>query len=285
MSEKRFKILILVLSIFAVLTVILWFIILSPAKNLAGLYFLNIGQGDSQLIILADGKKILIDAGPSGSKLLSNLEQILPINDRYIDLAIMTHPQLDHFGGFIDLLSRYKVGAFIVNGRSGTAKAYASLAETIKNKNVPYLELKEGDLISLGEPQMKVLSPSPVELKSEELNDTGLVLLLDGAEYDVLYTADIGTATEQRLAKKYDLKADVLKVAHHGSRFSSDKDFLAEVDPKISIIGVGKNSYGHPTSQTLSRLASVSDQVLRTDTNGLIKIISENGVLKILNLR
>src|SRR3989344_4254135 len=104
----------------------LWFFVFfdRPAGGAAELYFLDVGQGDSELIILPQGKdgrsiKILVDGGPPNGKLISDLSSILPLEDRYIDLVIMTHPQLDHFGGFIELLRRYEVGRFIGTGRKG----------------------------------------------------------------------------------------------------------------------------------------------------------------------
>lgn len=258
-----------------------WSVVFSFSKESAqtALYFLNIGQGDSQLIQLKTGEQILVDAGPSGSTLLKNLSQILPPQDRYIDILFMTHPQLDHFGGFIDVLKNYEVGAFIGNGRKADVAAYPELHALLERKKIPYIQLAEGDVVTIGDSQLIVLSPSQSELLSGELNDTSLVFMFASPEFKALYTADIGTNVEARLSKKYNLDADILKVGHHGSRFSSGESFLEAVSPEIAVIGVGKNTYGHPSKQTLDKLGKFTSQVYRTDKDGIIKIEVKDGSL------
>jgi len=276
---KNFKIL---LGILVAADIFIWGQILF--KNNNGdlkLYFLDVGQGDSQLI-LADGIKIMIDGGPVNGRALENLAKLLLSSDRYIDLLVLTHPQLDHYGGFIDVLKNYNVGAFVANGRKGESDAYQSLVETIKDKQIPYIALAKGSAIRYKDLSLEVLSPSLKNLSSSELNDTSLVILLKDGDLKVLYTGDIGAKVEKELADKYDLSAQVLKVGHHGSRFSSSQAFLQELKPKIAIIEVGKkNTYGHPTPAVLGRLADVGSQVFRTDINGLVELISEAGKLKV----
>lgn len=247
------------------------------AENLE-LYFLDVGQGDSQLIMYG-GVKILVDGGPANSKALENLGRILPAADRYLDLVILTHPQLDHYGGLIDVLKNYAVGVFIVNGRKGETDAYQGLAEIIKDKQIPYISLAEGSFVRHQDLSLKVLSPSLKNLQSNELNDGSLVFLLEKDGVRALYTGDIGTKVEKELVKKYDLGAHILKVGHHGSRFSSAAEFLREVAPRISVIEVGKNTYGHPTGAVLSRLADVRSQIFRTDQDGLVKLVIRDGRL------
>ena len=186
---------------------------------------------------------------------------------------------MDHFGGLIDVLKNYEVGAFISSGRKGEVVAYEELREQLEINKVPYIQLKEGDSIKYRDAELAVLSPSSRDLLSGELNDTCIVLLLKTPDLSALYTGDIDTHTEKELALKYDLDVDVLKVGHHGSRFSSDSDFLKAVSPKFSIIEVGKNTYGHPTKQALDRLKEFSEMILRTDKDGIIKIVAENEML------
>src|SRR5689334_7001064 len=100
------------------------------------IYFLDVGQGDSSLIVLPGGAKILIDGGPANKSVFGELEKVLSPSDRYIDLVMLTHPQLDHFGGLIDVLKRYRVGAFIYNGRDGTAQAWPYLKEIVSEKKI-----------------------------------------------------------------------------------------------------------------------------------------------------
>lgn len=249
------------------------------------LYFLSIGQGDSSLIQLPGGEQILIDGGPSGKALIQNLEKILPPQDRYIDLLVSTHPQLDHFGGFIDLLKRYQVGLFLGNGRTAKIAAYPELISQLKENDVRYLQVQEGDNIRIGDTKLKVLGPSKQNVLSGELNDTGIVLLLDSPQIRALYTADIGFNVENELIKKYDLDVDVLKVGHHGSRFSSGETFLAATSPLVATIGVGKNTYGHPTQDALGRLTKYVRQVTRADQDGIVKVVPDDETIRVYNLQ
>lgn len=271
------------ISIFLVLIgfdIILWLFIVFGPGLIPGLYFFNIGQGDSELIIFPGGITMLIDGGPNSS-VLKNLSALLPVQDRYLDLVVMSHPQLDHFGGLIDVLKQYEVGAFIGSGRAGTTASFNALSEVIQDKQISYVQLKEGDLIRMGEAVVTVLAPSPLEWESKELNDTALVFLIQTPEYRALYTGDIGANVEARLVRDYNLKANVLKVGHHGSRFSSSDLFLAEVLPDIAVIEVGKNSYGHPTPAALGRLSKWAQAIFRTDQNGLVKIETKNNILNV----
>src|SRR3989344_5549127 len=231
-----------------------------PDRGL-NLYFLDVGQGDAALARLPglSGRgraDILIDGGP-GRQGLESLGEVLPETDRYIDLVMLSHPQLDHFGGLIDVLKRYQVGAFIYNGRDGTASAWNDLKTVLVERNIKTIILKEGDSITYGGNRLDILSPSPNFLKSDELNDTTLVVKLSSESSRALFTGDIGFNVEEYLARKYDVDADVLKVGHHGSKFSSGSLFLKEATPLASLISSGaKNTYGHPAPAAMGRLSS-----------------------------
>ena len=226
-------------------------------------YFLDVGQGDSQLIDFGPAE-ILIDGG-SDARVLGQLEKILGPTDRYLDLVILTHPELDHFGGLIDVLERYEVGKFIDNGRQGPARAYKNLPEAD-------LILAEGDKIHYKDYEIKILNPSPENINSEKLNDTSIVALLESPGLKVLYTGDIGFKVEDQIRKKYKLAVDILKVPHHGSKNSSGAKFLNEINPAVAVIGVGKNSYGHPNPKALERLGQAGATIYTTLDNGLIKL-------------
>ncbi len=242
--------------------------------------FLDIGQGDSKLIIFPGNVKLLIDGG-STARVLKALGDVLPVGDRYIDIMLMTHPQLDHFGGFIDVLKAYKVGVFLGTGRAATIGAYKVLEEEIKLRNVPYVKIMQGDRITYGGVTVDVLSPDAHDLRRKELNDGCLVTKINDGELTSLFMCDASANIEEKLIQRYNLRADILKVGHHGSRFSSGVAFLKAVNPKVAVIEVGKNSYGHPTPQTLNRLAELKIPTYRTDTDGTIIIRSDNGMLKI----
>lgn len=248
------------------------------------MYFLDIGQGDAELAILPGGVKILTDAGPD-KKILQGMKKIPALNDHYIDIGIISHPQLDHFNGFQYLLDKYKIGAFIFNGRSDDpgVKEWETLVQKIKDSHIPFITLAGGDAIRYRDNRIDFLSPNSDFIQSAELNDTGFVELLNSGGLKVLLTADIGSSVENYLVDRFDLRADILKVGHHGSKFSSSDEFLKAVDPKIAVIEVGsRNRYGHPTRETLGRLASsTSAKVFRTDLNGIVTAIVENEKLKV----
>lgn len=272
---------IIVLIFLVIFDFFVWYLVLAgePNKNLE-VYFLDVGQGDSELAILPGGVKVLIDAGPDKS-VLNELNSILPPTDRYIDLVMISHPQADHFNGFIDVFKRYQIGAVVYNGRDGTAKSWQELKNIVEENKIPAIVLAEGDKINYLESKFNILLPNENFINSKELNDTVLAALLESQGAKVLFTGDIGKNIEDYLVDKFDLKIDVLKVAHHGSKYSSSKRFLLEISPKISVIEVGKNSYGHPTKTALNNLALAGSQIFRTDQDGTIKLEASDGKINI----
>ena len=244
------------------------------------IYFLDVGQGDSELLVLNNKVKILIDGGPN-SDLSKKLANILPRFNNYIDLIILSHPQLDHFGGFLDLIKRYKIGAFIYSGEDNNTQSFQNLKKALQEKNIPIIILKEKDKISYLGDRMEMLWP-PQNFSEEDVNEETLVVkFISENGLSVLFTGDIGIKTEEKILKQHDVKADILKVPHHGSKNSSSANFLREVSPKVSVIEVGKNSYGHPTKEVLNRLAQVKSQIFRTDQNGTLKIVLNGEKLNI----
>ncbi|MGC9610806.1 MAG: MBL fold metallo-hydrolase [Minisyncoccia bacterium] len=255
----------------------------SGAKS-AFLYFLPVGQGDSELAILPGGVKMLVDGGPPDSSVLNGLDKIFSPRDRYIDMVIMTHPQQDHFGGLVEVLRRYKIGVFIWNGETGDNPAVRDLLSVVYENKIPNLVLAAGDGIKYGGSQMKVLWPqSHIEGKIN-INEDALIFDLESGGMKALFTGDAGEETESEILKVFPESVDVLKVGHHGSKFSSSEDFLSVIRPKVAVIEVGKNTYGHPTAEALNRLADAGAKIFRTDKDGLIKLESSIGALKILKM-
>ena len=263
----------LIVVLFLVLDVLVWrTIILVKSPDNLEIYFLSVGQGDSELVILPGGVKVLIDGG-KGNRVLQELTSVLPFFDRYLDLIVLSHPETDHFLGLIDVLKNYRTGAFIYNGRQGVADSWPVLIKSLKDKKISAVTLAAGDRICYRENCFNVLSPTADFLKSKETNDSSLVMELSAAGVRTLFTGDIGEKIENFLTKNYTLKIDILKVGHHGSKFSTGQKFLASILPRLAFIEVGKNSYGHPTKEVLARLASIGAQIYRTDNNGTVKIV------------
>lgn len=273
-----------IVFLFVVFNFLVWqqIIFAKPASQ-PELYFLDVGQGDAELLVLPPGVKILTDAGPD-KKITAALGQKGIIADRYVDLAVISHPQLDHFGGFLNLLDYYDFGAFIINGRDDSPAAeWSALVEKIKSKNIPLITLGRGDRIQYGASQIDILSPDKNYVESGELNDTAIVELIKTPIFKTILASDIGSNIEDFLVKSGDdLRADILKVAHHGSKYSTSAEFLTAVRPRLSIIEVGAgNNYGHPTNDALGRLKEIGSQIFRTDLSGTIKVLADNNKLSI----
>jgi len=156
-------------------------------------YFLDVGQGDSELIVFPDGVKVLIDGGP-GKEILFELGEVLSPTDRYIDLVMITHAQLDHYGGIKDVIERYQIGAFIFNGEEGEGQAWNEFMETLEQEKIPIIILGEGDKINYKDKQVNILSPSEKLLANKDLNDGSLVTELTGEEVKILFTGDLGNS-------------------------------------------------------------------------------------------
>ena len=264
-------------------TGLLWRDVASPGAE-PGYYALSVGQGDATLLVLEDGAKILFDAGPDRS-VLRELERVLPRRDRYIDLAVITHPQLDHMNGFLPLLDSFDVGAFIVNGREppedGPTAEWRELMTRVRAKRIPLLTLGAGDRIEQDSSAVDILSPDVPLAQSAELNDTTIVALANIGSLRALFTGDAGFTVEEHLvAGGVDLRADILKVGHHGSKYSSGETFLRAVAPAVVTVSAGAgNRYGHPAPEALGRITgSTRARILRTDLAGTIRITkSEDG--------
>jgi len=256
----------------------IWFGIFSAQTSEDVLYVLDVGQGDSQLVVLSreDGKssvKILIDGGKDRSVLTALDEALGHLNNKYIDIVMMTHTDLDHMGGLIEVIKRYDIGLFVSNGRKADTEAYTALENVLDQRAIPSIVLIEGDAVRYGDASLRILSPDRALLANKTVNEAGIVAMLESDDVKALFTGDIGFPAENALLKKYrDLSADILKVGHHGSKNSSSENFIAAVRPLVSIIGVGKNSYGHPTPRVLDTLDLAGSRVYRTDEHGTIKI-------------
>jgi competence protein ComEC len=254
--------------------------------------FLSVGQGDSQFIQTPQGHKILIDGGPN-AQVLEKLNSILPFWDKTIDVVILTHPEKDHMTGLLEVLRRYKVKYFLWTGivkNDAEDRLLADLLEKAQkpeknflaalgqNDGTNVITVSSGDKIKSGSVVISVLYPFE-DLAGKEAgkssNDTCIVNRLVYGKNSFLFTCDIDSKAEKELAGFYNLKTDVLKVAHHGSKYSSSDLFLEAVKPEIAVIEVGKNSFGHPTQEVLKRLENFGIQIKRTDKDGDVKFLSD----------
>lgn len=245
----------------------------------SGIYFFDVGQGDSQLIE-HKGVQILIDGGPPKGMLINELAETLPFYDRYIDIVVITHPQLDHFGGLIEVLKRYKVGLVLYTGRKSKSQTAKDFEKYVRENKVQGLKVASGDKITFKEMKLKVLLPDSKTINYDDLNDSSIVLSGDINHKTMLFTGDIGQKVEKHIIDQVS-SVDIYKVAHHGSKYSNNLKFLKKLKPKVSLIQSGDNSYGHPTDEVLDRLNRIGSEVFRNDKDGTIRIVLEDESLKV----
>lgn len=251
--------------------------LLHPSVETAAAIYnaLDVGQGDATLIELPDGVRILTDAGVDQS-VVSRVADILG-DEQYIDIGIVTHPQKDHFYGFIPLLKRYRFGAILWNGRvdASDQKNWDVLVAEAERLGIPLIRIGRGDVIRTASMRADVLSPGSEYLESGELNDTSIVMLFQTQKWRVLLTGDIDTTVEHDLVGRFgeQLRADILKVPHHGSKYSSSAEFIAVVQPRAATISLSaRNTYGHPSPEALERYAAAGAHVFRTDKEGSVRL-------------
>jgi competence protein ComEC len=267
---------------FFLLSFCIWLIFLVFLNSDIGFYFLPVGQGDAELIITENGSRILVDGGPFNTSLVNSLDKIIPFFDKYIDIVILTHPQLDHFGGMFYLFDNYKVGVFIDNGERSNTESYLRFEKLLREKQIKRLSLKGGDNILDGGDMIKFLYPFDF-LRKKDLNDTALVFISFVRGSSAIFTSDISTDIENKILEQL-FPVDILKVAHHGSKNSYNEKFFQKLSPIFSVIEVGKNYYGHPSSKVIDFLKSINSIVFRTDRDGLLRIYKENNNLIVKKL-
>lgn len=280
------KIIPIILTVFA----IVWFLVLNGNNSRPlEIISLDVGQGDAILIKTPENQTMLIDGGPS-NLVLQKLGEYLPALSKRIDVVLLTHPHADHVTGLIEVLKRYDIGAIILSGANLKTDVYFEFLKTIREKNIPIVIAQAGEAIHFGKNlEFDILSPERAEdlvfnKKSEgfgnggnDVNDTSVVGKLFFSDFSMIFMGDATSKIEnQLLIYGENLKSDILKVGHHGSKYSSSLSFLNTVSPKAAIIEVGaKNRYGHPSPAALGRLGMFNVNIFRTDLNGDIKILSD----------
>ena len=237
--------------------------------------YLNVGQGDSELIQV-NGINMLIDAGTNAgaNDLVKDLKNR---GIKTIDIAIATHPHEDHIGGMDEVLENFDVKSFYAPKVAHTTKTYENMLKAVKNEGLKIKQIKEGTKIDLGK-DTEVQVYSPVKSQYEELNNDSPVMKISYGQNSFMFTGYAESLVEKEiLNENKDLKADVLKLGHHGSHSSTSEEFLKAVDPSIAIVSCAKdNKYGHPHKETMSNLKKAGITVYETFRDGDITI-SSNG--------
>lgn len=274
-----------ILIFLSVLAILVWmFIFKHSQSNILKVVFFNVGQGDSIFIETPNKRQILIDGGPDNI-VLEKLGAVMPFYDRYIDLVIMTHPDEDHLTGLIGVLNQFQVGGVLMSGAKKDDETCRAWERVLSDKNISTYLARAGQAIILdNDVFLKILWPNKdyKNLFTNDSNNTSVAAQLNYHNAEFLLTGDIGKKVENILInQKISFSSDVFKLAHHGSKNSTSRAFLQSINPKVAIISVGANTYGHPHQSVLELLKNVL--IYRTDINGDIKMTTDGYVIKTNN--
>lgn len=245
--------------------------------------FCDVGQGDSILIRTPKGSDILVDAG-GNDKVLDCLSDNRPFWDSTIEVALLTHPHLDHFGGFFSILKHYQINEFGQEDVINDTAEFRQLQMEIKDKLITTKKMLAKDSYKTNDGvNVTVLSPSkefikqtsPTGLIGEKSEFASLILHIRYKQFDLVLTGD-SQSNQLDQATQGLSNIEILQVPHHGSKTGLNEEVLKRLSPEVAVISVGKNRYGHPTSQVLSLLSRHNINILRTDLNGPLNIAVDN---------
>lgn len=247
--------------------------------------FLDIGQGDASYLAFPGGVDMLVDCGKD-RRVLSALGRHMSFFDRTIDYLIITHPDLDHYGGCVDVMKRYTVKRIVYNGGQKEFDPYWKVFwEAIQKEHAVYAEIDKEQEWQIGSSAIHFLYPDQPEKDipgDVETNNKSVVFVLRHGASSILFTGDAEKELEEYLVGKYGdtLDVDILKVGHHGSPSSSEEPFVEQVSPEHAVISVGKeNTYGHPSLRVIRRLERSGATVWRTDVNrDIIAVMSRSAI-------
>lgn len=244
----------------------------SAADNLK-VHFIDVGQADS-ILIEQNNEYMLIDAGNNedGPLLVNYFNNLGITSFKYV---FGTHAHEDHIGGLDEIIENFTIENFYMPEVITTTKTFEDVLDALEAKQVAFQTPKINDELTLKDSKIKVLS---ILNDDEDLNDTSIVLRLKYGTTSFLFTGDASSTIEKNILNK-EIQSDVLKLGHHGSRYSTSKEFLKKVSPIYAIISVGKNnSYNHPHSEVFKRLNEQNVKIYRTDEQGTI-IAESNGTI------
>lgn len=242
--------------------------------------FIDVGQADS--VLIRNGNyNMLIDAGNNedGEKLVNYFKSLGIEEFTYV---FATHPHEDHIGGMDDIINNFKIDNYYMSNKLSTTKTFMDVLDALDGCNLKYTVPNKGDTLKLGDANIKVIYPGD---DKSNINDSSIVLKITYGKNSFLLTGDATSNVERKIYNE-DIKSDVLKVAHHGSSYSSTDVFLDKVKPYYAVISVGKNNiYNHPSNKTLEKLNKRNIKVYRTDLDGTIVFISDGDNLSVKALK
>ena len=289
-KKHKLKILVTIITVIILLNSIIYV----TDKNLK-IYFVDVGQGDCTLIQTHEKKNILIDGGGSefgsfdvGESIL--LPYLLNRGINKIDYMMISHFDSDHIGGLFYIMKNLKVDNIIISRQGKNSENFKKFIQIMSKKQINLIIVKRGDYVKIDDTSyFEILFPEEKQISDNVLNNNSIVAKFVSSNVTMLFTGDIEEIAEKRLCELYrntnKLQADIIKVAHHGSKTSSTLSFLELVNPQIALIGVGAdNNFGHPNEGVLERIKKLGTQIYRTDQTGEVSIvIDKKGNVKISN--
>ena len=237
--------------------------------------FLDVGQGDSALVTSPSGATILVDGGPDEQQVATELAAL---GVKRLDVVVASHPHADHIIGLPDVLARIPVGLVLEPGCPDASSIHADLERAIEDEGLEEQNPRAGATYTVGDLRMDVLSPQDCWTGTDsDTNNDALVLMLTRGEDSVLFATEPEEPAQRALLDAgVDLRADVLKVPHHGAA-TSLPEFFQAVQAQVAVVSVGPNDYGHPVPATLAAIAATGAQVWRTDQHGTVTVTFSHG--------
>ena len=251
--------------------------------------FLDVGQGDSTLIKAPNGQVMVIDGGRSIS--LANsliIPQIKAWGASQVDVLVVTHPDADHIAGLVGVLENFPVKLVALTGDAHTTDIYARLLTNIRDKQIAAVQVRTGTTIPFDSAvKLEVLGPDDALVNQDNTNDGSIVIKLTYGQTSFLLTGDAEFAENQSILRRgADVRATVLKLGHHGSRSSTDENWLRAVQPQLGIISAGAgNPFGHPHPEVVAALNTLGIQYIRTDEHGTVTVVSDGTQLRVTSQR
>lgn len=270
---------------FALILIILGVLFFVESQKIGKLrmIFCDVGQGDGMLIVTPGGKQIVVDGGP-GKKIVDCLGAKMPFWDRTIEMMLLSHAQQDHFEGQIEIFKRYKVERVGFTGVGNETSVFAEWKRLLDSEKSEVFTPDSGDLIDIKSLGFDILWPSQLKIDKwkttppKDLNESSIVLRLDYGQFCAYLTGDIPKEILEGLTDK---SCQLLKIAHHGSKTGTNQVILEKIKPKIAVIQVGKNRYGHPTKEVLDLLSAEKVDVYRNDIHGAIELQTDGKSYKV----